>query len=444
MASTLYLHLPSRAVATSLEKWSDLNWPYCLANDKQVLESGQQSLSSLALLSGRVQRLVLLLSAADVSFFALKVPPIPYAKLKLALPNLLEEQVLSDPTELLFVPSLPQHGICAVAVVSRDWMEQVLQAVAILGIPRVSAYSQADVLIAQAERAVVYVETAAQTDAIIEIGVKPPCSEQGGEEESEQQARLARSLPLGMSLDLRSLPDPAQRNEAIQQALQILVPDGSLKLHLDASLQAQSSALLQANPEWAAETELQKLDWPTRIAGMSASSLDLSANLKLEGKSTLDWRRWRWSVILASLICFVGVLALNLEAWKLQREYTQIRQSMLASYRATFPKEPGLQDPLLQMQQKVNAARKLTGQSSQDDFLVLSAQFAQVWDLVQGAQMTATVAQLEYREKSLWVTPKAGTELQVDRLRQALQEKSLHLEVKEGVLKVTVVVGGGR
>ena len=144
------------------------------------------------------------------------------------------------------------------------------------------------------------------------------------------------------------------------------------------------------------------------------------------------------------MIVLIVIVGLNTEWWKLQREYDAVRNSITTTYKTAFPNETVIRDPLAQLQQKMNAARKLTGQSSSDDFLVLDAQFAQVWDLVVGAQMSATVSNVEYREKSLWVTPKSSADLPVDRLRAALKEKNLSLDVKEAVLKVSVETGGVR
>lgn len=440
MASTLYLQLPSKSVAASLDAWTDHAWHYCVATDKQVLESGHKNIAALTTLGVSVQRLVLLVAAGDVSFFSVKVPPIPFAKIKLALPNLLEEQVLSEPSELLFIPSPPQDGVCQVAVVAKSWMEQAFAAVRVLGINHVNAYSLAETMGGAAEVAMLAVESALPGQAVFDFSVRPALVM---EESTLDQA----ALPAGLSLDLRAShtkQDGQDLTLAVQQAAQLLVPEGEFILLADAHAEQtlQGDAVLSTlQPRL---QKIQKFDWQSKIAGLSQSSLDLFANLRVEGKNSVDWKRWRWSMGLASLIVLVVIAALNSEWWKLQREYDAVRNSITTTYKTAFPNETVIRDPLAQLQQKMNAAKKLTGQSSSDDFLVLGAQFAQAWDAVLGAQMSATVNSVEYREKSLWVTPKSSADLPVDRLRAALKEKNLSLDVKEGVLKVSVETGGVR
>lgn len=442
MASTLYLQLPSRTVAASLEAWADHAWHYCLASDKQVLESGHKTIAALTHLGVSAQRLVLLVAASDVSFFSVKVPPIPFAKIKLALPNLLEEQVLSDPSELLFIPSPPHEGVSEVAVVAKSWMEQVFAAVRGLGINHVNAYSLAQSMGGADDVAILSLESALPGQAVFDFTLCPSLGKK-----SEEAAAVEAALPAGVSLDWRAQQDGLGAQTlaaAVQQAAQLLVPEAEFVL----CCEAQMESALQASGELSALQprlqKIQKFDWQTKIAGLNASSLDLFANLRVEGKNSIDWKRWRWSMGLSALIVFVAILGLNSEWWKLQREYDAVRKSIMTTYKTAFPNETVIRDPMAQLQQKLNAARKLTGQSSNDDFLVLAAQFAQVWDMVLGAQMSATVGNVEYREKSLWVTPKSMADVSVDQLRAALKEKNLSLDVKEGVLKVSVESGGAR
>lgn len=435
MASTLYLQLPSRTVAASLDTWLDHAWHYCLASDKQVLESGHKNIAALTHLGVSAQRLVLLVAASDVSFFSVKVPPIPFAKIKLALPNLLEEQVLSDPSELLFIPSPPHEGVSQVAVVAKAWMEQVFAAVRGLGINHVNAYSLAQSIGGASDVAILSLESALPGQAVFDFALRPSL------------AMTSEEVPAGVSLDWRAQQEGLGAQTlaaAVQQAAQLLVPEAEFVL----CCEAQMESALQASGELSALQprlqKIQKFDWQIKIAGLNAASLDLFSNLRVEGKNSIDWKRWRWSMGLSTLIVLVAILGLNSEWWKLQREYDAVRKSIMTTYKTAFPNETVIRDPMAQLQQKLNAARKLTGQSSNDDFLVLAAQFAQVWDMVLGAQMSATVGNVEYREKSLWVTPKSMADVSVDRLRAALKEKNLSLDVKEGVLKVSVESGGAR
>ena len=110
----------------------------------------------------------------------------------------------------------------------------------------------------------------------------------------------------------------------------------------------------------------------------------------------------------------------------------------MQTYRMSFPKETVILDPLAQMQQKINLSRKIAGQSTQEDFLVLAAQFAQVWDMaIAGKQPAPSVVSMEYKEHSLFVKTKSTGLLPLEQLRTGLQEHVLILvSSTDGVLQV--------
>ena len=173
MASTLYIQLPPRAVADTLGAWGDQTFSYCLASEeKNVLQQGRHAFSNLQELSKDAAQVILLVSASDVSFLHVAVPPMPFAKIKAALPNLLEEQLLADPADLLFVATPPVDGFCAVAVVVRAWMEQVLGLGTQLGAGKISAFAISSCMTHQAEMSTVLIEAIAANHQIFEVAVK--------------------------------------------------------------------------------------------------------------------------------------------------------------------------------------------------------------------------------------------------------------------------------
>ena len=77
-------------------------FPFCLASSERRLQQhGRQNLHDLKVLASSASQ-VTCCWRSDVSIFAIDVPPMALAKLKAALPNLLEEQALTDPSELYF------------------------------------------------------------------------------------------------------------------------------------------------------------------------------------------------------------------------------------------------------------------------------------------------------------------------------------------------------
>lgn len=427
MASTLYLQVPAKAAAGAGEHWDEFLFPYCLASaEKNILQQGTQRIISLLSLAPDLAQVVLMVSASDVTVLKVAVPPMPFAKLKLALPNLLEEQLLADPAELLFIAAPPVDGMCVVAVVSRAWMEQLSRLCEQFSVRKISAYATATGLPLHADQTSVLIEALPATNEGFDISV------------SSQDQQVA-----GFYLDVHHLSaTPDTLHQSLIEAVQLLVPQGDLAIYAEPGVTLE----LQKNAAQLQDRALHfhPVDWKIKLASISPKSLDLFSSLQLEGKKAFDWIRWRWSLILFACAVLISVLGLNWEWWTLQRESNAIRGSLMSIYKTSFPNETVVQDPMIQMQQKINAAKKLTGQSSNDDFLVLSGLFAQVWDQTVGILPVAGVASMEYRERSLYVTPKNMSEVPVDRLRSGLKVRNLNLDVKEGVLKITVDAGGAR
>jgi hypothetical protein len=90
------------------------------------------------------------------------------------------------------------------------------------------------------------------------------------------------------------------------------------------------------------------------------------------------------------------------------------------------------------MQQKINLSKKIAGQSTPEDFLVLAAQFGQVWDAaIAGKPVAPSVISMEYRERSLFVKIKSSNLLPLDVLRTGLQEHALTLvSSADGLLQI--------
>ncbi|MBC3805918.1 hypothetical protein H8K52_01000 [Undibacterium seohonense] len=423
MASTLYIQLPPKVVADTLGGWDSQTFSYCLASaEKNILQQGRHAFSTLQELSKDAGQLVLLVSASDVSFLRVAVPPMPFAKIKAALPNLLEEQLLADPADLLFVATPPVDGFCGVAVVVRSWMEQVLGLGTQLGAGRISAFAMSESTMQHDDMSTILIESEATNYRMLEVTVKS-----------------ADQIASGLCIDVQNmdLHDPSLIKQ-IQNAIDVLAPKANVLFYVDSALQT----CLQNVDVHERQVKFSNLDWKSKIGGISNQTLDLFSSLNLEGKHSFDWYKWRWTMSLLMAMLLISLFALNWKWWSLRREANSIRDSIQATYQNSFPKEPASRLPLFQMQQKIDTAKKLAGQSSNDDFLVLAAQFAQAWDQLVPTQNVSTVANMEYREHSLFVTPKNLSDVPLEQLKSALKERGLKSDVKDGAIKISVEAGG--
>ena len=95
--TTLYIRYPARAAADGGAA------PAChfalVGDGGNVMQQGASPLGNLADMVAAARRVVLLLAAADVTLLHVPVPPLSNARLKAALPALVEDQVLGDPAD---------------------------------------------------------------------------------------------------------------------------------------------------------------------------------------------------------------------------------------------------------------------------------------------------------------------------------------------------------
>ena len=427
MASTLYIQLPSRAMADATEFWEKENFSFCLASaEKNILQQGRDSLARLAELAAGAHQVNLLLAPSDVNFLKIKVPPMPFAKLKLALPNLLEEQLLNDVADLAFFPMVPVDQECELAVVSQSWLSRVFQVAAILNARRLSAFPLTLGLQAQDDTCVV----------LCEKGEKNPNSDDNYEQ--IELALKTQGAP-AQALSLR-VAQSTLLPETVMNTVSLLSASKKIQLLVDAASRASFEAYAQTQTGF--EIEVKTSDWRAKIAGVFHANFDVLASISQSGKASFDWPRWRWTVLLGSLILMLALGALNWRWWVMHREYRGLDSAIAATYKSHFPNESIGREPLLLIQQKINRSKKYVGQSSNDDFLVMSAQFGMVMDQVLGVQAASRLETVEYRDHTLFIKPKNFSEFPLDRFRNALKERSLSLESKDGVLVVTPEVGG--
>jgi general secretion pathway protein L len=177
------------------------------------------------------------------------------------------------------------------------------------------------------------------------------------------------------------------------------------------------------------------VSWINRVAGVSPATPDLMTGVAAEHMSGFDWAKWRWPLRLGVGLLVVNLLALNLEWFSMKREEKEQKNALNQVFRNTYPKETVISDPLKQMQQKVNIAKRAAGQFAVNDFAVMAAQFSQVWDR---AGVPGGIASIEYKDRSLFVRTKPNVQIPMDALRSALAEQSMKISTStDGALRIT-------
>jgi general secretion pathway protein L len=385
--TTLYIRHPARA-----EGEGALCRFAVVSDGGAIAQQGEGALRNLGDVVAASRRVVLLLAGADVTLLAVQAPPLTGARLRAALPALVEEHVLGDPLDCVLVagPALPD-GRRPVGVVQRDWLEPIVKALLGMGAKAVAAVPSQLCLPLQ------------------------PGSVSAGIGHNELLLRQGQYDGLGLALD----GNPT----LVLQTARTLAGDAPLNLYVPHEQLGEYQALLaEAGPGITLESDA----WEHWIAGSKSSTLDLVPGLGTAGVAQRDWSRWRWPIRLALAAIVVNIIGVNIEWLRLKREADAVRQAMDQSFRSAFPNQPVI-DPVAQMRQNIARAKAASGQVAPDEFGWIAGA---VGEAVRGLGRPPGIASMEFRERALTVRVKPETvdPASISQLRAALGARRLTLE----------------
>ncbi|HEX8955029.1 MAG TPA: type II secretion system protein GspL [Burkholderiaceae bacterium] len=405
--SILYIRLPSKAAADAAEHWAALPSSYALASNSGAVEKeGSAPLADLAGMVAGADRTVLLLAASDVSFLRVKTPPLSPAKLKLALPNLVEDQLMMDPSECVVVPGDLADDLRTAIVAQRGWLEILVRTF--------TGYGAKNVAVVPSQSCLPFDENAA-TALVTEHGA-----------DLDLALRLAPQEALGLPIYAVDTEAPKE----VFSAIAALTPGRSLILYVP---QARVPAFQDEAARHAVEgLEIQVYadNWPRVIGQLGKTPLNLATALGGVGARQVEWRQWRWPVVLAALLILVNAVGLNVEWFRMKREAKSLHDGMVQIYRSAFPNDTTILDPLAQMKKKVADAERDSGKSSPDDFSQLAGNFAEVLgDALRSSRApkpaNEVISSIEYRDHSLLVHVKSDNPVSIDKIKFGLSARNL-------------------
>lgn len=458
LRTTLYVRLPHRP-HDQPQPWHFGELPFALVRAPlaergarqgtaahQVLREGNATIDGLP----AADRLVLILAAADVLLTEATVPPLAPARLRLALPNLVEDVLAVDaePCHIAVGPFLdPAPARAAGAarrrvlmVTERAWLRAVLDAFAAhphrrrhvlaaqLCLPLPVAQEQsppeepadgtADAKVVAspplpvtvaAPPAALALEVAANaledaTAALLGASVATaPAADDAGSRHWQLSVRTGTYAGYGLLLGDDALT-----------AWQALAPAGTWY--------GDRTALTLP-----AAADMQTLSWPVWIAGaqtcLQETALDLAQFEFGQGRADRwNLRAWRIPALLLAALLLVQIVGMNVHWLLLRQEQQRILEAQTHTLRGAFPQIPVLVDPPLQMRRQVDQLRLASGRSTPDDFLPLADRFAQA-----ASQLAPdALRSLEYQGRALHVTLKPGTD--TNTLRNAARQAGLAME----------------
>jgi general secretion pathway protein L len=388
--STLYIRHPARS------QGEGALCRFALVGDNGAIgQQGEGVLRNLGDVVAASRRVVLVLAASDVTLLSVQAPPLAGARLRAALPALVEEHILGDPLDCVLVAGPVQpDGRRPVAVVQQAWLEPLVRALLALGARQIAAIPEQLCLPLQ------------------------PGSVSAAVGNGELILRQSQYDGLGLALD----GSPVM---ALQTA-RALSGDAPLVLYVDREQLGEYNALVaEAGPGITLESD----DWAHWIAGAKGSTgpvLDLVPGLGTAGVAQRDWRRWRWPIRLALAAVAINLIGLNVEWLGLKREADAVRLQMSQTFRSVYPNQPAI-DPVAQMRQNIDRAKAGSGQVAGNEFNWMAAAFGEA---IRTLGVPPAIASIDYRERTLTVRvkPESTNPGMADQLRASLSSRNLSLE----------------
>lgn len=378
---------PHRALSGSAKLADSTVVGYVAFSSGGELRTGE---SPIALLP-RCQRLDIVFDGGDVFQTTVAAPKLAESKLRLALPNLLEERILAEPADchFAFLPggAKDQGGEAApqlpVAVIDRGLLTRLLDVFAAMGERARAAYSAIYVLPPPA------------------AGMLPVLAARG-----RLVARTAGHD--GMACDFDGAEAPA--------ALQLALRGGPWKRIRAYGPQAEALAAT-------ADT----LGVPIEVAGRalepdaSSGAINLLQGTFARGGllgdvslPRMSAKAWRAPLIWLGVAAAVFIGGMNAYWFKLQAEVGELRGRMSTAFRSAFA-DAEMVDPIVQAQRELVRLRARAGQTSPSDFTALNAQVAQLM----ASAPVGIVASVEYKDAILQVKFKAPPDAQLQNLLRA-------------------------
>ncbi|WP_333975360.1 type II secretion system protein GspL [Burkholderia cepacia] len=447
--STLIVSLPPREPAVPLQEWQWPELPFTLVDKAgHVQRAGRAALALLP----RANATVLIVAARDVLLLAATVPPLKGPKLRQALPNIVEDQLIQDPLgcHIALDPDALPDGRRVLAVVDRAWFRTICEAFTAAGHRHLSAVPATRCLpaphapAAPADGEVDVVAVAA--DAVDTPPARP--------------ATVAAVLGLAAPVEPVLVEAGALPATAGAPRLELAVARGALGegFAAPASRAAGTLAALAGG----GDVELYELGEPgaePRLAsvgradgpllpGAAPLSFDAFARRALTEKFDLcqfefesqPWRfdratvkRLRVPLALAAATLGVAVIGMNLHWWKLSRERDALSAQITETLLSAFPKTTTVLDPPAQMQRQLDQLRVAAGELSPNDFLALSSGLSRSM----GALPLNGIASLDYHDRRLDVGFKPEVKVDPD-FTQRLARNGLSGEVDSNTGKWTI------
>ncbi|WP_250532668.1 type II secretion system protein GspL [Caballeronia sp. AZ10_KS36] len=423
--STLIVLLPPRDPAVRSQEWQLPDLPFLLLDKRgETQRAGRAAVGVLP----RANATVLIVAARDTLLLAATVPPLKGPRLRQALPNVVEDQLIQDPQtcHIAVDPVSLADGRRVVAVIDRGWFRFVCDAFMSTGHRNLKAVPAMRCLPVPAAAPVIATpegeEQTAEAEApptpfiagllgnvistapalIGEVQAAAPAS--GGAPRVEIAIARGERAALGEGLAL-----PV---DSIAPTLDALAGEHPLTLYSLADIPGDEPRLA-ASGRHAAIAGAQPLAFEALARNALASRFDLCQFEFAAQPWRLDratMRRLRVPIALVAASVIVSIVGINVQWIQLSRQRDAINAQMTELLLNAFPKTTTVLDAPDQMSRNLDRLRVASGELSPSDFLSLADGLARSL----GPVPVNGIAGLDYRDRHLEVTFKPDTKVDPD------------------------------
>jgi len=330
----------------------------------------------------------LVFDSSDVFITAVEAPKLSEGKLRLALPNMLEDRLLAESADCHFAFNIPRGGtgtttIAAqpkmpVAVIDRGLLTRALDVLIESGYRVRAAYSEIYTVPAPAA-------------GVLSVRV-------------DKGRGIARSATHdGFAFELAADGStPATLALAVRQLgvkrIQAFGRDGGRMSSLASPLNVQIDVSAHEADIASTQTAVNLLQGSFAQGGMMGQMMGATRLPALTGRGAKRVMAW------TAVAVVVAIIGMNLYWLKLESESKAIRGQMETSFRSNFPEATAVVDPIVQTKRQLSDLRARVGIPSANDFSVLNARTA----LLLSAAPVGSVAGMDYRDGALKVKFKPG------------------------------------
>ncbi len=303
-----------------------------------VLREGTTPLAEIP----RAEEVEAALPASRVLFARLKLPKVSPATIRELLPFAVEDRLVADPSHVHAVAGRTHtRGETLVAVIDRDWLQAMLDALTRAGLRPARAWCESALLAGGH----------GDWNLVWGAGRGMLVDDEGASTTFDHAASPA--FPLALRLALEEAQARGERPKAIR-------------------VHHENSATLPDLAAWSTESGVHfspGVGWDTLARDDPwAGAIDLLQG-EFSPRRARGGRVPRAAIVLVILIALAQLAFVAADAWRLERERSALDARLEAIFRAAFPEAKVVVDPELQMSRNLADLRRARGLPAADDFL---------------------------------------------------------------------------